>query len=507
MSKIAIETQSKQLGPVAPFDALLRLREQWGERGVALLESMAGPQRDVASSLIGFDPVLELTITSTEVRLRGREAVTRAVAEELCDAGVVTREGEALRLPSEDALWRVLRVVAASFEVPPGSADGFRFGFVGYLGYDVVRSVEQLPLRIPDPAGMPRAELTIYQGVVTFDLLAHTTELRVNHAPGFWEPVSLEDTAERLGQGAASPAGSAGDPATEPATEAPEVPRPSSVADSTTRETYLERVETALHHIRIGDIYQVQLGHELCVRTEAAPLDVYKRLRVRNPSPYMYLLPFAELTLVGASPEAFLRLVEGRISMRPIAGTIRRGATPQEDAELVRTLQHDEKELAEHIMLVDLCRNDIGRVCQRGTLDADELLVVEQYSHVNHLVSNVTGRLRDDVDCYEAIKATFPAGTMTGAPKIRAMEIIEELETRRRGAYAGAVGLIDFGGYVNMALCIRSAVHRRGPGGGEYALRASAGVVADSVADKEWRESLHKMGATYWAVTGEELPS
>src|SRR5690606_17537647 len=223
VSKIAIETQSKQLGPVAPFDALLRLREQWGERGVALLESMAGPQRDVASSLIGFDPVLELTITSTEVRLRGREAVTRAVAEELCDAGVVTREGEALRLPSEDALWRVLRVVAASFEVPPGSADGFRFGFVGYLGYDVVRSVEQLPLRIPDPAGMPRAELTIYQGVVTFDLLAHTTELRVNHAPGFWGPVSLEDTAERLGQGAASPAGSAGDPATEPATEAPEV--------------------------------------------------------------------------------------------------------------------------------------------------------------------------------------------------------------------------------------------------------------------------------------------
>ncbi len=493
MANIAIETHTKQLGPVAPFGALLRLRERFGERGAALLESMAGPQRDVESSLIGFDPVLTLTVTGTRVRLGGSEAVARAVAEALVEAGAATREAEGtLRMPSEAELWRVLRVVSQSFTVPPGPSDGFRFGFVGYLGYDVVRSIERLPHLIPDPDALPQVELAIYQGVVRFDLREGRVELRVNHAPGYREPVSLDGIAEHL---------LAGGEVETAATTAPPVPPPRSVQGSTTREAYLQNVETALHHIRIGDIYQVQLGHEIRVETDADPLDVYKRLRVRNPSPYMYLLPLSELTLVGASPEAFLRLEQGRIAMRPIAGTIRRGATPEEDAALVHALQHDEKELAEHIMLVDLCRNDIGRVCRRGTLEADELLVVEQYSHVNHLVSNVVGELRDDVDCYEAIMATFPAGTMSGAPKIRAMEIIEALETRRRGAYAGAAGLIDFSGYVNMALCIRSATHHRGT----YALRASAGVVADSRAESEWLESLHKMGSTYWAVTGEEL--
>jgi anthranilate synthase component 1 len=273
------------------------------------------------------------------------------------------------------------------------------------------------------------------------------------------------------------------------------------VSDSVRRSDYVAGVARALHYISIGDIYQVQLGHELDIESGALPFDVYRRLRVRNPSPYMYLLPFGDTTLVGASPESFLQLEAGKIVMRPIAGTAPRGRTPAEDAELVRALQHDEKELAEHIMLVDLSRNDIGRVCKPGTLHADELLVVEQYSHVNHLVSNVTGELKPELDTFDAIAATFPAGTMTGAPKIRAMEIIEELENTRRGAYAGAVGLIDFSGYVNLALCIRSAVYRRG----HYLLRASAGVVADSIADREWRETLHKMGVTYWAVTGEEL--
>jgi anthranilate/para-aminobenzoate synthase component I len=497
VAKITIETKTQELGPVTPLGVLLRLREQWGERGVALFESMAGPQRDVQSSLIGFDPVLTVTVTGTRVRLAGREAVVRALTRNLCDAcdaGAVTEEGDALRMADEAELWRVLRVLADGFCVPPGPSDGFRFGWVGYLGYDVVRSVERLPYRIPDPDDLPQVELTIFGGLVIFDLLARRVELRVHHAPGYWPPVSLADTAARLTRG---------DDLDQATPVVPEVPRPRSILDSTTREAYLQAVETALHHIRIGDIYQVQLGHEIRVETDALPLDVYKRLRVRNPSPYMVLLPFAGMTLVGASPEAFLRLEERRITMRPIAGTIRRGATPAEDAALVHALQHDEKELAEHIMLVDLCRNDIGRVCQRGTLVADELLVVEQYSHVNHLVSNVTGRLRDDVDCYEAIKAMFPAGTMTGAPKIRAMEIIEALETRRRGAYAGAVGLIDFSGYVNLALCIRSASHF----GGQYVLRASAGIVADSIADNEWRESLHKLGVTFWAVTGEELSS
>jgi anthranilate/para-aminobenzoate synthase component I len=494
VAKISIETHTEQLGPsVAPFGALLRLRERFGERGVALLESMAGPERDVESSLLGFGPVLGLNVVGTRVRLSGSGVLVDALTRALGEAGAVAREADGtLRMPSETELWRVLRVISGAFDAPAGPADEFRFGFVGYLGYDVVRSVERLPWLIPDPDELPRVELTIYQGVVRFDLRQGRVELRINHAPGWWEPLSLEEIAAHL---------LAGGETDVELSVPPSVPAPRSVSDSTTREAYLQQVETALHHIRIGDIYQVQLGHEIRVETEADPLDVYKRLRVRNPSPYMYLLPLPELTLVGASPEAFVRLEHRRITMRPIAGTIRRGATPEEDAALVHALQHDEKELAEHVMLVDLCRNDIGRVCKRGTLATDELLVVEQYSHVNHLVSNVVGELRDDVDCYEAIMATFPAGTMSGAPKIRAMEIIEALETRRRGAYAGAVGLIDVSGYVNMALCIRSATLHQGT----YALRASAGVVADSIGENEWRESLHKMGATYWAVTGEEL--
>jgi len=237
------------------------------------------------------------------------------------------------------------------------------------------------------------------------------------------------------------------------------------------------------------------------VESDADPLDIYRRLRARNPSPYMYVAPFSGFTLVGASPESFIRIENGKISMRPIAGTIRRGKTPEEDDALAKQLLSDEKELAEHVMLVDLCRNDIGRVCEPGSLEADELIILEKYSHVHHLVSNVVGQLRKDQDAFDAIAATFPAGTMTGAPKIRAMEIIEALELTRRGAYAGAVGLIDFGGAVNMALCIRTVTCQ----GSRFSLRASAGVVADSKPENEWRETLQKLAAPFWAVTGQEI--
>jgi len=495
--EIAIESEVRDLDSVQPFGSLLRLRERWGEGEVSLLESVEGPERDLEASLIGFGPVLRLVVVGSRIRLSGSAALREHLERELLAAGALTREGDQLRMPSEGALWRVLRVIGRSFVRPEGEPDAFRFGFMGYLGYDVVRGIERLPYLIAardDDA--PQVELTIYQGVLTFDMRAGTAQLRLNRAPGYWEPIDTASTVALL-EAPPRPGEAPPDPTKPP----PPVPAPRAVRDTMTHEAFVQKVATALHHISIGDIYQVQLGHEIRIQTDADPLTVYQRLRVGNPSPYMYLMPFEDVTLVGASPEAFLRLNQGRISMRPIAGTARRGATPEEDAALVDALRHDDKELAEHIMLVDLCRNDIGRVCRRGTLETDELLVVEQYSHVNHLVSNVTGELREGVDCYEVIAATFPAGTMTGAPKIRAMEIIEDLETTRRGAYAGAVGLIDFSGYVNMALCIRSTIHVPG----EYALRASAGVVADSVADSEWRESLHKMGATYWAVTGEEL--
>ena len=494
MSKVEVHIQSVELPfGTTPFLSFLRLRDVYGEEGVVLLESLSGPLRETRESLIAYGPVLTLSLTDLVLRMTGRDDVVRFAADRVLESRAADRDGDAFRLHSEGDLWRVLRTLSGAFHCATASQNSFRCGFIGYLGYDVVRSVERLPYRIPSDGHQPTVVLSMFEGLVTFDLMRNRTVVLASRAEGLWSPRPPEAIGRLLTEVS---------PSREQSLDGlPDVPVPTGVRQSMRRADYVEKVAKAFHYISIGDIYQVQLGHEIEVTTTATPLDVYRRLRGRNPSPYMYLMPSGELTLIGASPESFLRIEDGKIIIRPIAGTARRGKTPDEDAEIVERLRTDEKELAEHLMLVDLCRNDIGRVCKAGTLEASELFQVEQYSQVNHLVSCIVGDLRDDVDAFDAIAATFPAGTMTGAPKIRAMEIIEELETTRRGPYAGAVGLIDFGGYVNMALCIRSTVRRDG----RYLLRASAGSVADSVAENEWRETLHKMGITYWAVAGEEL--
>lgn len=494
MSKIAIQVTSLELPFTAPFPAFLKLRERWGEPNVVLLESLNGPQRDAHQSLIGYGPVLTVSITALLLRLTGREPVVRYITDLLLAGRLVTRDdydAGALRMQTEADQWRVVRAISRVFCCESGGGVSFHAGFIGYLGYEIVRAFERIPHRITAEDHRPTALLTLFEGIITVDLVNKKTRLLTTSAPGFWAPTHLDRT-----QTADTPTD---DPTDFDAL--PAVPTPHAVHRTMNHADYLEKAARALHYISIGDIYQVQLGHEINVATDADPLDVYRRLRVRNPSPYMYLLPGGGLTLVGASPESFLRIQGGRIVMRPIAGTARRGKTQEEDVELVEKLKTDEKEIAEHLMLVDLCRNDIGRVCRTGSLEEKDLFQVEQYSHVNHLVSTISGHINHDLDVFDVIAATFPAGTMTGAPKIRAMEIIEELETTHRGAYAGAVGLIDFSGYVNMALCIRAAVYQNG----RYTLRASAGMVADSVADNEWRETLHKMGVVYWAVTGEEI--
>ncbi len=494
MSKVQVRSESQELSYLDPFATFLRLQEIWGETGVALLESLSGPLRETRESLIAFGPLLTLSLTNLSLELTGREQIVRFASTCLEASGAVERDDHGRhRLHTESDLWRALRAISSAFECPDASPTSFRFGFVGYLGYDVVRSIERLPYRIEAGSDRPTVVLTLFEGLVSFDLVNRRTTLSTSSARPLWTSRGPAPIAQGLAEGRA-----AGFSAID---AAPEVPAPRAVRPTMKRKQYLDRVEKAFHYIRIGDIYQVQLGHEIDVETAAAPLDVFRRLRIRNPSPYMYLMPMAGHTLVGASPESFIRVEDRRIVVRPIAGTVKRGATPDENARLIERLRADEKEIAEHLMLVDLCRNDVGRVCKPGTLEATDLFVVEQYSHVNHLVSSIAGDLRSGVDSFDAIAATFPAGTMTGAPKIRAMEIIEELEMSRRGAYAGAVGLIDFAGYVNMALCIRSTVHY----GDRYVLRASAGVVADSVADGEWRETLQKMAVTYWAVAGEEL--
>jgi anthranilate synthase component 1 len=495
---ITVRTQTAEVPFRSPFACFLGLRSWLGAEHVSLLESLSGPARDVRSSLLAFDPLFRLSVHGTEVRLEAggpaREPLAESLRRHLSAAGLVTfAPGSAVAtLKDVRDAWALLRTVRDGFTVD-SRADGFSFGYFACFGYDVAGAIEHLPRTIPDDEPQPEIAVVVYRMLLRFDLADKKASLICNDADLFGQGVQAAEVTKLI---ASLPA------LTELEKEpVPAVPAPRSVRDTMEKSAFLEKVDKALGYIRIGDIYQVQVGHAVLVESVADPLDIYRRLRARNPSPYMYVAPFGSFTLVGASPESFIRIENGRISMRPIAGTIRRGSTPEEDEALAKQLLSDEKELAEHLMLVDLCRNDIGRVCVPGSLEADELIILERYSHVHHLVSNVVGNLSPEQDAFDAIAATFPAGTMTGAPKIRAMEIIEELELSRRGAYAGAVGLIDFGGDVNMALCIRTITCQ----GQRFSLRASAGVVADSKPENEWRETLQKLAAPYWAVTGQEI--
>jgi len=474
-----------------PFQAYLSCRDLFGPESAFLLESLSGPRQDARSATVGFRPLLTVEIQNCRVSLSGETKIVDIVSRAIEQSGSVHIGSGDITIEENADLWKILRVIQNLFTVDgKTSADSYSFGFFGYFGYDTVRFIETLPRKIEARDGAPDICLSVFEGVIKFDLANRTAEL-IKADSTLWAPTPLDDITRHL----------AGETLSEIRDDIPEVPAPLSISDSITQQRYAEIVQQALYHIGIGDIYQVQLGHELTIRSAADPLAVYRRLRARNPAPYMYLAQLGSATLIGASPEVFLRAEAGTITMRPLAGTIRRGRDDEEDAAAAAKLRADEKEIAEHVMLVDLCRNDIGRICIPRTLAVTELLAIEKYSHVFHLVSNVIGKVSEEIDIYDAIAATFPAGTMTGAPKVRAMEIIEELETSRRGVYAGAVGLIDFSGYANLALCIRTAIHD----GRDYVIRASAGIVADSHPDQEWRETRSKLGATYWAITGTEL--
>jgi anthranilate synthase component 1 len=267
------------------------------------------------------------------------------------------------------------------------------------------------------------------------------------------------------------------------------------------REDYLKAVEAAKEYIRAGDIFQVVPSQRLKSTTTAEGFDIYRALRVVNPSPYMFYLKFADLSLVGSSPEVMVRVENRRVTVRPIAGTRPRGATEAEDERLAEELLADPKERAEHIMLVDLGRNDVGRVCKYRTVKLDEVMVIEKYSHVMHIVSNVRGELREDMSALDAMKACIPAGTLSGAPKVRAMEIIDELEPTKRGPYGGAVGYLDFSGNMDTCIAIRTIVLH----GQTAYVQAGGGVVADSVPEREYQETLNKAMALLRAIQVAEM--
>lgn len=458
--------------------------ERLGREQVFILESLSGPSRDRKATIIGLEPIFEVCVDEGHARLSGTAALCGHIAESLKQAGFAVDAANQVHLPDNDAVWALLRAIQATFRPSPTAPSSL--AFFGYFSYDCVRFIEKLPTLAPQTHTYPIIALSIYQTLIYFHSNG-TVETLVNNSP-LWHPRALSDITSLTTT-------QAGD-----TTDQPHYPTTFEEVRTVTKAQFLERVDVAMEHIRAGDVYQIQLGHEIRIRSMVTPFDVYQALRRRNPSPYMYLAHVGGIDLIGASPELFVRIKDNLIEMRPIAGTVgkKNGVDP---TTLVLELTRSEKERAEHLMLIDLCRNDIGRVCQPGSLDVDEFMLVEEYSHLYHMVSNVRGLLRPGLDAYDVIKASFPAGTMSGAPKVRAMELIEGMESNRRGIYAGALGLVGFDGSVNTALCIRSTVHDQGT----YHLRASAGVVADSVPDAEWRETFYKMGSVYQAVTGKEI--
>ncbi|GLZ42528.1 hypothetical protein Acsp05_61520 [Actinokineospora sp. NBRC 105648] len=469
------------VAPRAP-DALAlyaALRERLGADEVFLLEDLHSVD-DPAPTVVGFGRLAEITVTGDRVEVSGDGAAAAALRAH-CDWHT-GRGGP----PNAAAVWDLLRTAMDAFDVTTDiPADRFAFGFLTSVGYDAAALMEELPERTSAPS-TPDVTVTLYQQTVWFERDGSTPTVITAAGPDLPTPRG----ADWLRELTAEPVG------------VPPAPPPESVEDTVDRDTFLDWVKRCLHHVRIGDVYQIQVGHRIDVRTPLTPLAVYRRLRSRNPSPYMYLTRQAGTTLIGASPELHFRVRGGRIVMRPIAGTTRRDPTGVDNERRIKELVASVKEQAEHVMLVDLCRNDIGRVCRPGTLAVDELMAVEAFSHVFHLVSTVSGELAAGMDVWDTLCATFPAGTMTGAPKVRAMQIIDGIEVRRRGPYAGAIGLIDPRGFSELALCIRTIVQSPD---GTYSTQSSAGVVALSDPAAEWDETLAKMGAGYWALTGAEL--
>jgi len=372
-------------------------------------------------------------------------------------------------------------------------------GVLGYLGYDVVREVERLPDVPPDDLGHADAVVSVIGQLAAYDHWRQRVVLIDNvvvpeNATGGQLDVLYDGAVARLDELAADGARPIDEPLVEPPAPDDQLP---DVRSTMGTDLYAQAVEVAREHILAGDIFQVVLAQRYDFDLDAEPFDVYRVLRQVNPSPYMYFVRQPRLTLVGASPEPMVRLTDGRVISRPIAGTRRRGITDEDDARLAAELREHPKEIAEHVMLVDLARNDVGRVVRFGTERVDEYQTLERYSHVMHLTSQVSGELAEGRGAIDVLRATLPAGTVSGAPKVRAMEIIDALEPTKRGPYAGVVGYLDFSGNIDTAIAIRTMVI---DDDGRASVQAGAGIVADSVPEYEDLECRNKARALLAAV-------
>jgi anthranilate synthase component 1 len=459
-----------------PVSAYLKIAARFPDDHF-LLESVEGGEKWARFSFIGFDPYIRFRVD--------RKTVT------------ITRAGKTeVRTVTNDPMKELEGILSGIRYVRAEGLPRLSGGAVGFIGYDYVRNIERIPDTHPDE-GTPDALFLFPSRLVIFDNVKHTIRIVVHGQAGESRPGSEEylrcvrdiEEVKSVLQGPLQwtdiPEEGPGE--TPPAFEVP-------------RENFLAAVRKAKEYIRDGEIIQAVLSNRSRVRTRRSPSEVYRVLRSQNPSPYMFLLKFGDLALVGSSPEILVRLEGDLVQLRPIAGTRPRGATTEEDRRMEAELLSDPKELAEHVMLVDLGRNDVGRVSEWGTVRVDEQMVVERYSHVMHIVSNVIGKLRAEMTAFDVLRAAFPAGTVTGAPKVRAMEIIEELEPFRRGAYAGSVGYFDLQGSMDFCITIRTIVMR----GEEALIQAGAGIVADSDPEKEWEEIHSKARILFRAAGAKE---
>ena len=433
-----------------------------------LLESVEGGEKVGRHSFLGSEPFAVFTSKGDTVTLmRNGRRQTRTLVE------------------GEDPLDALKALLSEYKFVPVEGLPKFCGGAVGFIGYDTVRFFEKLPDRAVDDLGLPDSVLVLTDTCLIFDHAFHRGKV-VSNALVNGDPDAAYDAAVRkidaLCVRLAAPA---------PAVPAPSPrPRDTTLRTNLSRDDYERIVTKAKEYISAGDIIQVVLSQRLTREVAANAFDIYRALRSLNPSPYMYYLTYGDLRIIGCSPERLVSVEDGEVITRPIAGSRPRGETPEEDEALAAELLADEKERAEHIMLLDLGRNDLGRVCRYGTVKVDEQMVIEKYSHVQHIVSNVRGRIRADKDQFDVLRACFPAGTLSGAPKVRAMEIIEELEPTRRGPYGGVIGYFSFSGNMDTAITIRTIVCTNGTAH----MQVGAGIVADSVPSREYDECVKLKG-------------
>jgi anthranilate synthase component 1 len=450
---------------VTPTGLLLRLT-RFG-RQPFLLESVEGGERVARWSFAGADPERIVTV----------------------QGGQVTVDGVQVAGAPRDALRAQLvgRGRATLDDLPP-----FTGGAVGWLGYDAVRLIEDVPDRLPDPVGLPEAWFGVYPTIAALDRVRQRLLLITTVSVAHGADAAYEEALARLAkleQTLASPIDDVRPTAIPAAGSAPQPDGAWSVAPDD--ERFLAGVTRAVEEIRAGECFQIVLSRRWWRKVGASPLAIYRALRLTNPSPYMFFLDAGAVKILGASPETLARLRGHEALTCPIAGTRRRGRNGADDARLAKELAADEKERAEHLMLVDLGRNDIGRVARPGTVEVSRFMEVERYSHVMHLVSEVRGQVEANIDALDVLLACFPAGTLTGAPKVRAMELIDELEVLRRGVYGGAVGYFDLGGDMDACIAIRTAVVK----GGVIHVQAGAGVVFDSLPESELLECANKARA------------